>query len=112
MIEYRKVHYLLHKKYYLDKAHSRKIILKNERAKFIRNYFLNHPCVDCGISNPVVLEFDHKNSEKKEFNVGSILYSSSMTKIMNEINKCEVRCSNCHRIKTAKQNGWLKGIDV
>jgi len=57
-------------------------------------------CVDCGETNPVVLDFDHVRGEK-------ILCISDMARgayclktIKEEIEKCEVRCSNCHRVAT------------
>lgn len=108
MISYRHAHYLSHKNYYLNKAHIRNSKVKKERAKFLLNYFIGHPCIDCGNTNPLVLEFDHKDTGLKEFNVSNVLYWGSMSRILKEIQKCEVRCANCHKIKTAKQRNWLK----
>lgn len=57
-------------------------------------------CIDCGETNPLVLDFDHVRGEKK-MNVSDMARSSySIEALMEEIDKCEVRCSNCHRIAT------------
>lgn len=59
-------------------------------------------CVDCGESDPSVLDFDHIRGKKKN-NVSDMASCSySISSIKNEIRKCEVRCSNCHR-KATKQ---------
>lgn len=56
-------------------------------------------CVDCGYrEHPAALEFDHVRGVK-EFNVGSSK-SHSLAAILAEMEKCEVVCSNCHRIRT------------
>jgi hypothetical protein len=62
-------------------------------------------CVDCGEKNPVVLEFDHQRD--KIMNVSVMLYSYSLERIRQEVEKCEIVCANCHRIRTANsQNFW------
>lgn len=80
-----------------------KIIRKN----FIKDFLSTHPCVDCGEKDPIVLEFDHKDPETKLFNIGDATRSGySIASIKEEIDKCEVRCANCHRRKTKKQFGY------
>jgi hypothetical protein len=81
---------------------------EKNRAKAVE-YLENHPCVDCGETNPVVLDFDHVKGQKS-FNIGRAISGShrSWQKIMDEISKCEIRCANCHRKKTAIQFGWYK----
>jgi hypothetical protein len=81
-----------------------------ENSKFIYDYLKKHPCVDCGNANPVVLEFDHVFGNKK--NTISDLWRKgySVESIKKELEKCEIRCSNCHQIKTAKEMNSLKYI--
>jgi hypothetical protein len=69
----------------------------------IMNYLKQHNCVDCGESNPVVLEFDHLPEFNKSFDIGRAVGSSgrSWESIQKEILKCDVVCSNCHKIRTA-----------
>ena len=50
----------------------------------------------------MVLEFDHINPEEKISNVSDLM-KFSINKVKKEIAKCEVRCANCHRRKTAQQ---------
>lgn len=78
--------------------------------KFIE-YLNSHPCVDCGESNPVVLEFDHIRSKKQR--ISRLVERASWKTVLKEINKCQVLCSNCHQIKTSKQFNWsmLKYMD-
>lgn len=58
------------------------------------------PCLDCGIKYPpYVMEFDHISDNK----VGSISYLMnrvSWKEILEEIDKCELVCANCHRART------------
>lgn len=100
--------------YYANKdAHIRnvrmnKIEYKNEVSQYIWSYLASHPCVDCGESDPVVLEFDHVRGEKVDAISTMIGRGFPFEQIKEEIEKCDVRCSNCHRRKTAKDRGWFR----
>ena len=77
--------------------------------KFVWDYLSDHPCIDCGISDPIVLEFDHMDRSTKSFQIGKAMQDGySIERLEGEIAKCVVRCSNCHRRRTAKQLGWWK----
>jgi len=105
-----------HRKASLTYYNKNKEIVKGkmrERAKNkrIRNntkiweYLLQHPCVDCGETDPIVLQFDHIK-ENKNFAIASA-GNFVWDKIEKEIKKCEVRCANCHARKTHKERGYF-----
>jgi hypothetical protein len=56
------------------------------------------PCMDCGgMFPPVAMDFDHVRG-KKLFNVGM---AKSLEALDSEIEKCDLVCANCHRVRTA-----------
>lgn len=80
---------------------------RNKRGRaFIWEYLENHPCVDCGEQDPVVLEFDHVRGEKSYTITNMALHS--LDNIEAEIAKCDVRCANCHRRVTSKRMGYYR----
>jgi hypothetical protein len=91
---------------------------QHEKMKRSRLYSLNylktHPCVDCGETDPVVLEYDHVDKSVKYKRRTRVFYlvqhGYSQQRIDEEISRCEVRCANCHRRKTAKQQGWYQSL--
>jgi hypothetical protein len=76
-----------------------------QRRMFIVDYFQRNPCVDCGEKNPIVLEFDHVPERgQKSFEISGGMKGQPMKRLLVEMSKCEVRCANCHRKKTAARN--------
>jgi len=88
------------------KRRRREVRVKNR--KLVLDYLREHPCVDCGEPDPIVLEFDHKDPSQKKGNVSSMTYSHSWPTVLKEIEKCDVRCANCHRRRTIKEKQWLE----
>lgn len=92
----------------LPLIHARKKQLSKEKREIIWNHLQEHPCVDCGETDPLVLDFDHVRGEKRG-NVSSMVTDNRPVRFfLEEIDKCEIRCSNCHRRKTARDRGWFK----
>lgn len=78
---------------------------KVNREKILA-YLLEHPCVDCGEKDPVVLEFDHQHNKRDV--VSRMTTNNGWERVAAEIAKCQVRCANCHRRKTSKDFDWYK----
>lgn len=101
-----KAHHKNNINYYREKAKRNNSKYRKEAVSFIKIYLLEHPCIDCGNSDIRVLEFDHVRGIKKNAISKMVTSASPLGQIKLEIEKCEVRCANCHRIKTIKQLGW------
>lgn len=66
-------------------------------------------CVDCGETDMVVLEFDHVNPALKKFEISqAVRLGYNWDDVLEELDKCEVVCANCHKRRTSKQFGWYK----
>lgn len=62
------------------------------------------PCADCGIQYlPPAMDFDHLPGVDKLFDIANHKMGA-WSDVLAEIAKCEVVCSNCHRIRT-----WSRG---
>lgn len=77
---------------------------RNTRAKtreWVNAIKLEKGCIDCGYNtNSLALEFDHVRGTKL-YAIGTLVANrASKQRILDEIAKCEVRCANCHKIKT------------
>jgi hypothetical protein len=103
-----KRHYQENRRAYMARAHARDRVVVVDNHRKLAAYLASHPCVDCGLADIRVLEFDHVNGIKKG-NISIMIENGfSWSTIESEIAKCEVRCVNCHRIKTSERGGFWR----
>ena len=101
-----------HNKVRYSKNPERKALFKKHRAiqkanieQKLFDYLSSHPCVQCGESNILTLQFDHLHS--KDFELSKNVMRRGWDSISKEIEKCQILCANCHSIKSAAQsNSW------
>ena len=85
-------YYKRNKQYYLD--YNKKQYKK--RFQDVSDYKQQHGCKNCDENNPCCLDFHHPDNNKDE-NVARLMTNGSNKRLWNEIAKCVVVCSNCHR---------------
>lgn len=88
-----------------DSIRTRSKAAKQGNQQRILEYLLARSCVDCGETDPVVMEFDHRDPSQKDRKVARGLKSYRWELVLAEIEKCDVVCCNCHRRRTARQFG-------
>lgn len=96
-----------HKNYYKNNREiiNKRTAKRNQQQREQRNQIIRAaksvPCMDCGKEYPFyVMDFDHARGEKNFVIAHSTRDMRSFTEIFKEIEKCDVVCSNCHRIRT------------
>lgn len=105
---YRQRHYQENKTDYVRRAAADVRRRRDQNRREVILYLKTHPCVDCGRREPIALEFDHRVPALKISNVSTMMASKRWVRVFAEIQKCDVRCSNCHRRRTAVQFHWRK----
>ena len=96
----------------LNVSKRNKKIYENIRL-FIVNHLLNNPCVDCGESDIRTLHFDHIDPKDKLDDISNMVRRRIKKEvILKEIEKCEVRCANCHAKRTSVQFNWFKNLFI
>jgi len=71
---------------------------KRQRKLWAINY-LGGTCQSCGgVFHPAVYEFHHLDPITKDRDPSKMM-SLSVDRLQNELNKCELLCANCHRLR-------------
>lgn len=101
--EYLKNHYYSNKEYYYQKSKNTRRAYRERISKLKENT----PCSDCGNKfPPICMDYDHIEDNKIN-SVAVLVTIGSWESIMKEIEKCELVCSNCHRIRTQKRRSGM-----
>jgi len=80
-------------------------VTKQAHRALLSEIKLERGCADCSYRGaPEALDFDHLPGSDKRRNVGAML-GYSWEAILSEVDKCEVVCANCHRIRTHDRRG-------
>lgn len=80
---------------------------RDEAHSLVQRYLESHSCTDCGLADPDVLEFDHLRDKRAAVSWLRATATAGPA-ILEEISKCEVVCTNCHRRRTARRSGWWR----
>ena len=105
---YGREHYERNKSRYLENATKRTRRVLRDRMEYVVRYLATHPCVECGEGDPVVLEFDHLRD--KRFDIATGVRERNWQEALDEIEKCDVVCANCHRRRTAVKSGFIRAV--
>jgi hypothetical protein len=87
---------------------ARAVAKKRETKRLFFDWLATQACIDCGESDPIVLDCDHVRGQKVADLKTMTAAGATWVRIQAEIAKCEVRCSNCHRKKTARERGFTR----
>lgn len=69
------------------------------------------PCLDCQVVYPhYMMDFDHVRGEKLG-NIELIAREGNIPKLLDEIAKCDLVCSNCHRHRTYMRSAGKPRVD-
>jgi hypothetical protein len=72
-------------------------------------------CMDCHKKverdNTFVFDYDHREPNQKTEAIGTMLHSWTTDRLLHEMDKCDLICANCHRVRTNAQqkSGVLTG---
>ena len=89
---------LRYKEKYLDLIYRRNLERKKKMRLWYNAYKKTLCCEFCGEIHPAIIDFHHKDKKKKEINLSTFVTKGwSIKRFLEEVKKCNILCSNCHR---------------
>lgn len=99
----KRLHYLRNKEEYIQRAKAHDGVRK-ARVRELLEVEKAKPCMDCGGSFPAcAMDFDHVRGKKVRDISNCVVNAWSVERVKEEIAKCDLVCSNCHRIRTFRR---------
>jgi 5-methylcytosine-specific restriction endonuclease McrA len=80
---------------------------RKRKRVFLHEVLLSNSCSECGEDSIECLDFDHVGEKTVPISV-AVGNNWSIDKILSEMQKCDLLCSNCHRKRTARQGEWYR----
>ena len=92
--EFSRNHYNNNKQYYYERNKR----VREERRKWFAEYMQDKSCICCGEAETCCLDHHHLDPAAKEDHISNLISGGkSIEKVLAELSKCVVVCSNCHR---------------
>lgn len=89
-----------------QRQHAKRLRLR----AFMDAYLSDKKCIECGITDPLVLQFDHVRGIKYK-DVSRLVKHACASEdvILAEIAKCDIVCANCHQRRTTLRSRGVLG---
>ena len=97
---YDRAWYRKHRGRVRPKRNEQKVARRKVHVEAVRAHKALFGYADCGEGDPVVLELDHTEDNKRDNVSDMISQGLGLASIMAEVQKCDVVCANCHRRRT------------
>ena len=109
--EYDRAYYLANRDRRKGQIRERNKVAIERNKNGILDYLEGKSCMDCGFSDPRALQFDHRDPTTKRLAVADMMRSAySWEALLEEMNKCDIVCANCHSIRTCETYGFYKSL--
>jgi hypothetical protein len=84
---------------------------RSEARQYILGLLATASCADCGLADPLVLEFDHV--AEKTAGISALVHEGyALARIQAEVACCEIVCASCHRRRTNVRAGGSWRVDL
>lgn len=100
---YDRIWYCKNREEQIKRVNAKTKVNKKRADEFIYDYLQDHPCVECGEKDILVLTFHHLEPSKKRIELSTMRSMGySLGALQKEVKKCDVLCFNCHAKKHRK----------
>jgi len=85
------------------KCHVGNMVERHRKSRLLLIERFGGKCMKCGFNTePLILQFHHRDPSKKDFQISETVRFHIDEKLLDECNKCDILCPNCHAIHHLK----------